>query len=86
MWQSLTDLFLSLHSSFCLGYVALLSVDAAAAAATATAASTAVVALLRLPSSDTEFLAEAGLRAIGNLAVRDENSRLLGAVGACEGD
>ena len=82
LWQSLTDLFLSLHSSFCLGYVALLSVDAAAA----TAASTAVVALLRLPSSDTEFLAEAGLRAIGNLAVRDENSRLLGAVGACEGD
>ena len=48
----------------------------------------AVVALLlRRPFSRSVGVAEYGLRAIGNLAVRDDNNRrLLGAAGACEGE
>ena len=45
-----------------------------------------VVALLRGPLSGAEIIVELGLRAVGNLAVSDDSSRLLGAAGACDGE
>ena len=45
-----------------------------------------VVAVLRGPLSDIAGVAEQGLRAVGNLAIRDHNNRLLGDAGACKGE
>ena len=45
-----------------------------------------VVAALRGPVSGNANVAEAALTAIGNLAARDDNRRLLGTAGACEGE
>ena len=45
-----------------------------------------VVEILDGPLSETASVAEQGLLAIRNLAVRDESSRLLGIAGACEGE
>ena len=44
-----------------------------------------VLALLQGPLSDSERVAELGLRAIGNLAARDDKMALLQEAGACEG-
>ena len=44
-----------------------------------------VVKLLRGPLFRQVVVATAGLQAIGNLAVRDDNKKLLGAAGACDG-
>ena len=45
-----------------------------------------VAALMRGPVASRASVAKAGLRAFGNLADdSDENNRLLGAAGACEG-
>ena len=45
-----------------------------------------VVAVLRGPLSGSVDAAEQGLRAVGNLAkYSDNNRRLLGVAGACEG-
>ena len=44
-----------------------------------------VVAVLRGPLSARRRMREQGLRAIGNLAIRLDNRRLLGVAGACEG-
>ena len=45
-----------------------------------------VVAALQGLSTDSAGVAEHGLRALGNLAVRVENGKLLGTAGACEGE
>ena len=45
-----------------------------------------VVKLLRGPLFRQVVVATAGLQAIGNLAVRDDNKKLLGAAGACDGE
>ena len=45
-----------------------------------------VVALLRGPLFRQVVVATAGLQAIGNLAVRDDNRKLLVAAGACDGE
>ena len=51
------------------------------------AAAAVVVALLRGQFSSNANVAEQGFRAIGNLAAtNDDNSRLLGAAGACKGE
>ena len=45
-----------------------------------------VVAMLQGPLSDKAGAVEQGLRAIGNLAdSNDDNRKLLGAAGACDG-
>ena len=45
-----------------------------------------VVTVLRGPLARSGMVAEQGLKVIANLANRDENNRLLGAVGACKGE
>ena len=45
-----------------------------------------VVAVLRRPFAGGYYVAEQGLKAVANLAVIDDNSRLLGTSGACEGE
>ena len=45
-----------------------------------------VLDVLRGPLSDSAGVTEAGLGALGTLAVDDDNRRLLGAAGACEGE
>ena len=45
-----------------------------------------VLDLLRGPLSGNTGVAEAGLRALHNLAVKDDDKRLLVAAGACEGE
>ena len=45
-----------------------------------------VVAVLRGPLSDHPAVVEQGLLAVGNLAVRADNSKLLRFAGACEGE
>ena len=45
-----------------------------------------VVAVLRGPLSSSEGVAEAGLDAMRILAINDDNRRLLGAAGACDGE
>ena len=47
---------------------------------------TVIVAILRGPLSGSASVVEQGLRAIQNLAINDENRRLLGAAGACKGE
>ena len=44
-----------------------------------------IVALLEGPLSTSAGAAEQGLRAIGNLTSRVDNTKLLGAAGACAG-
>ena len=44
-----------------------------------------VVSLLRGPLAGREYVAEQGLRAIGILALNDDNNGILETAGACEG-
>ena len=45
-----------------------------------------VVAVLRGPLSSSAGVAKAGLGAMQNLAANDDNRRLLGAAGGCDGE
>ena len=45
-----------------------------------------LMAMLRVELSGNAGLVEHGLRALGNLAMRDDSRRLLGVTGACEGE
>ena len=45
-----------------------------------------VAAVLRGPLSSNEGVAKAGLVAMCTLAINDDNKRLLGAAGACDGE
>ena len=45
-----------------------------------------LVEMLRVRLSVNAGLVEHSLRALGNLAMRDDSRRLLGVTGACEGE